>query len=116
MLELSLLPPVCSVQVCGTLIHGNFSIVELCMLVRRQQGQPLVSGMCVVVQEMVTSAVAGVIFTADPVTGEAGTVTITANWGLGETVVSGTAEPDTLVLNSDTGDIIETRIGTKMIR
>ena len=84
--------------------------------VRRQQGQPLVSGMCVVVQEMVTSAVAGVIFTADPVTGEGGRVTITANWGLGETVVSGIVDPDTLVLDSETGDVIERRIGTKMIR
>ena len=67
-------------------------------------------------QEMVTSAVAGVIFTADPVTGEGGLVTITANWGLGETVVSGMADPDTLVVNSETGDVIERRIGTKMIR
>ena len=72
--------------------------------------------MCVVMQEMVTSAVAGVIFTADPVTGEGGRVTITANWGLGETVVSGMADPDTIVIDSETGEVIERRIGTKMIR
>ena len=72
--------------------------------------------MCVVMQEMVTSAVAGVIFTADPLTGEGGRVTITANWGLGETVVSGIADPDTLVVNAETGDVIEKCIGTKMIR
>lgn len=96
----------------------KIDVLIVCLIdpLRRQQGQPLVSGMCVVVQEMVTSALAGVIFTAHPVTGEAGRVTITANWGLGETVVSGKADPDTLIVNSVTGDILETHIGTKMIR
>ena len=74
------------------------------------------AGRPLMVEEMVTSAVAGVIFTADPVTGEGGRGTITANWGLGETVVSGIADPDTLVVDSETGDVIERRIGTKMIR
>jgi phosphoenolpyruvate synthase/pyruvate phosphate dikinase len=40
--------------------------------------------MSVVLQEMVAPAAAGVIFTADPLTGEEGKITITANWGLGE--------------------------------
>ena len=117
MLELSVLLPVCSVQVGVTHVTcGSFWLLSSSKSVRWQQGQPLISGMCVVVQEMVTSAVAGVIFTADPVTGEGGRVTITANWGLGETVVSGIADPDTLVVDSETGDVIERRIGTKMIR
>ena len=73
------------------------------------------------IQEMVQSELAGVIFTSDPVTGdfctkmtlkkdltlgETGRVTITSNWGLGESVVSGHVDPDTLVISSDTCQVI----------
>ena len=85
---------------------------------RRQAGSQLAAGMGVVVQEMVNATKAGVIFTADPVTGEPGRVTITANWGLGETVVSGVAEPDTVVV-TNTGEelaVTERRVGSKLVR
>ena len=51
---------------------------------RRQNGQPVVTGMGVVVQEMVEAEAAGVMFTRDPVTGSPGRIVITANFGLGE--------------------------------
>ena len=54
----------------------------------------------------------------DPVTGETGRLTITANWGLGETVVSGVAEPDTVLVTS-TADLLtvkEMRVGSKLVR
>ena len=51
-------------------------------------GQPAVSEMGVVIQEMVDATRAGVIFTADPRTGNPFQMIITANYGLGE--VSGT--------------------------
>lgn len=50
----------------------------------RRYGQPLRAPMCVVVQEMVASEVAGVMFTVDPVTGDPLKVVVTANYGLGE--------------------------------
>ena len=51
-------------------------------------------------------------------TGESGRMTITANWGLGETVVSGVAEPDTVVVTSDKDllTVTEVRVGSKMVR
>ena len=54
----------------------------------------------------------------DPVTGESGRVTITANWGLGETVVSGVAEPDTVLVTSsrDLLTVSEVRVGSKLVR
>ncbi|CAL4079207.1 unnamed protein product, partial [Meganyctiphanes norvegica] len=54
--------------------------------------------MAVVIQEMVEAEVAGVLFTSDPVTGNPSIITITANYGLGESVVSASAEPDTITL------------------
>ncbi|HTE17203.1 MAG TPA: PEP/pyruvate-binding domain-containing protein, partial [Armatimonadota bacterium] len=49
----------------------------------------------VVLQEMVDPSASGVAFSADPVTGDRGTVTIGAVYGLGEGLVSGMLEGDT---------------------
>jgi pyruvate,water dikinase len=53
----------------------------------------------VVVQTMVDSDVAGVMFTADPVTGARDRVVVDAGAGLGEAVVSGLVTPDHYVLD-----------------
>ncbi|HSG35112.1 MAG TPA: phosphoenolpyruvate synthase [Sphingomonadaceae bacterium] len=52
------------------------------------------------VQRMVRSDLggAGVMFTLDPETGFPGIVTISANWGLGETVVQGEVDPDSYTI------------------
>ncbi len=54
--------------------------------------------MAVVVQEMVPAAVAGVLFTADPVSNSRQHVVIDAVSGLGEKLVSGQATPDHYLL------------------
>ncbi|TWF92366.1 PEP/pyruvate-binding domain-containing protein [Saccharopolyspora dendranthemae] len=50
--------------------------------------------LAVVVQRMVDASAAGVLFTADPVTGNRDECVIDANTGLGESVVSGAVTPD----------------------
>ena len=50
----------------------------------RQRGQPVESGMGVVVQEMAVAEAAGVVFTVDPASGDPSSIIITANYGLGE--------------------------------
>jgi pyruvate,water dikinase len=57
--------------------------------------------MAVVVQRMVDAQVAGVLFTADPVTGTRDRVVIDAAPGLGEAVVSGAVNPDHIVVDAD---------------
>ncbi|MFA5077074.1 MAG: PEP/pyruvate-binding domain-containing protein, partial [Candidatus Micrarchaeia archaeon] len=52
-------------------------------------------GLAAVVQLMVQSERAGVMFTVDPVSQDADTITIEGAYGLGETVVSGQVTPDT---------------------
>ena len=54
--------------------------------------------LAVVVQRMVAAEVAGVLFTANPVTGARDEVVVDANPGLGEAVVSGLVTPDHFVL------------------
>jgi len=53
----------------------------------------------VVVQRMVPAEAAGVLFTANPLTGARSETVIDASPGLGEAVVSGTVSPDHLVLD-----------------
>ncbi|HEU5318798.1 MAG TPA: PEP/pyruvate-binding domain-containing protein, partial [Chloroflexota bacterium] len=50
--------------------------------------------MAVVVMRLVAARTAGVAFTADPRTGRRDQVIVTANHGLGESVVSGATDPD----------------------
>ncbi|GGS73501.1 rifamycin-inactivating phosphotransferase [Streptomyces griseoviridis] len=52
--------------------------------------------MAVVVQRMADPRAAGVLFTADPVTGDRRTATVDAGHGLGEALVSGVVNPDVL--------------------
>ncbi|MCD6522278.1 MAG: phosphoenolpyruvate synthase, partial [Candidatus Diapherotrites archaeon] len=66
-------------------------------------------GIAVVVQQMVKSEVAGVMFTAEP-TGDTTKIIIEAAYGLGEAVVSGSVNPDTYVVDKETMKILKKSI------
>jgi len=67
----------------------------------------------VVVQLMVDSDSSGVMFTADPATGDLDSTVIEAAFGLGEVVVGGQVEPDTYELLKDGPRIKHVHLGTK---
>jgi pyruvate,water dikinase len=70
---------------------------------RHQQGfDHNLAAMAVVVQEMVQSETAGVGFSINPVNGELGEMVINANFGLGESVVSGEGGVDQWILDKST--------------
>jgi len=71
--------------------------------------------LAVVVQRMVEAEVAGVLFTANPLTGKRRQAVIDANPGLGEAVVSGATNPDHFVVQTATGEIVERHLGDKQI-
>jgi len=75
--------------------------------------RPAAVSLAVVVQRMVDAAVAGVMFTANPITGRRHEAVIDASPGLGEAVVSGAVNPDHFVVDSATRRILERRIGTQ---
>jgi pyruvate, water dikinase len=64
-----------------------------------------------VVQAMVPVTRSGVIFTADPASGDRSVVVIEAAVGQGEVVVSGQVEPDTYVVGKEPLRVIHARIG-----
>lgn len=76
---------------------------------------PSAVALAVVVQRMVDAAVAGVMFTANPVTGRRREAVIDASPGLGEAVVSGAVNPDHFVVDIAAGQILQRRLGDKRL-
>src|SRR2546428_8897427 len=69
--------------------------------------------LAVVVQELVPADAAGIMFTANPVTGGHDQVMINAAWGLGEAIVGGLVPPDTFVVEKASGTIATAEISEK---
>ncbi|TGB07522.1 rifamycin-inactivating phosphotransferase [Streptomyces sp. MZ04] len=67
--------------------------------------------MAVVVQRMVPADAAGVLFTADPVTGNRKVATVDAGLGLGEALVSGLVNPDVFKVRD--GEVVAKTIGSQ---
>jgi len=66
-----------------------------------------------IVQLMVNSEMAGVLFTVNPVSGEREEIVIEANWGLGESVVSGKAISDLYIVDKKLCNVKQKRIASK---
>ena len=66
----------------------------------------------VVVQQMVDSDKAGVMFTVNPSTGE-NIALIEGSWGLGESVVSGSVTPDNYAVDKETNEVLNVTISDK---
>jgi pyruvate,water dikinase len=62
---------------------------------------------------MVAADVAGVLFTANPLTTATDEMVLNASWGLGEALVQGSVTPDQYVLQSGTGAVLEQTLGAK---
>ncbi|WP_399934337.1 rifamycin-inactivating phosphotransferase [Streptomyces kanamyceticus] len=67
--------------------------------------------MAVVVQRMVFPRAAGILFTADPVTGDRTAATVDAGFGLGEAMVSGLVNPDVYKVRH--GEVVARTIAAK---
>jgi pyruvate,water dikinase len=81
---------------------------------RLRKGLPVASGpIGVAVLEMVKARSAGIAFSVDPNTGDTTSMIVEANWGLGESVVSGELTPDRWVLDRETLAVRESFLGKK---
>ena len=69
--------------------------------------------MAVVVQQMVFPQAAGILFTADPVTGNRKVASVEASFGLGEALVSGLVNADVYKVRD--GEVVGKAIGTKQL-
>jgi pyruvate,water dikinase len=99
-----------AVQVCWASLYGARAIYY-----RVKQGFDHHSvNIAVVVQQLIPSEKAGVMFTSHPVTGESLAI-IEGSWGLGESVVSGTVSPDNYVFDRRLERITDRLISLKNV-
>lgn len=91
---------------------SSFNVRSLSASLR--DGGPKASNpISVCVLRMVNARAAGVAFTADPNTGDTSRIIVEANWGLGESVVSGETTPDRFVLEKEGLVVHEKVLGVK---
>jgi pyruvate,water dikinase len=69
----------------------------------------------VVVQALIDPDVSGILFTADPISGHRGTLSIDAGFGLGEALVGGLISADRYKVDRETRAVIEAAPGDKAL-
>jgi len=80
---------------------------------QQQRFDHLHAAMAVVVQTMVPCEAAGVAFSINPVSGDLQQVLINANYGLGESVVSGDGQIDQFAVEKSSGTVVERHVEKK---
>lgn len=99
-----------AVQMCWASLYGARAIYY-----RAKQGfDDSIVDIAVVVQILIRSEKAGVLFSSHPVTGEPTSI-IEGSWGLGEAVVSGTVSPDNYIFDQRSLRVVDRYIATKKI-
>ena len=99
-----------AVQKCWASLYGARAIYY-----RAKQGfDDHTVNIAVVVQQLVHSEKAGVMFTSHPITGEPLTI-IEGSWGLGEAVVSGSVSPDKYVFDQRSEKVVDTLVSNKKV-
>ncbi len=81
---------------------------------RKEHGLPADSlGVAVLVQQLVSADVSGVVFSANPISGNRDEVMINSTWGLGESLVSGKVTPDTWIVDKSDSRLKDKYSGEK---
>jgi len=81
----------------------------------RQAIDPAGVSLAVVVQQMIDAESAGVMFTANPSNGHRDETVISAAWGLGESVVSGSVNTDNIVVREADGSVLSSETADKAV-
>jgi pyruvate, water dikinase len=99
-----------AVQKCWASLYGARAIYY-----RAKQGfDDHTVNISVVVQQLVHSEKAGVMFTSHPITGEPLTI-IEGSWGLGEAVVSGSVSPDKYIFDQRSEKVVDILVSNKLV-
>jgi pyruvate, water dikinase len=97
-----------AVQCCWDSLQSDTAVSY-----RAQLGDGREPAMGVAIQLMVDAAVAGVLFTCNPLSGDPSMVAVNASWGLGLSVVAGEVTPDDYLISKVTGEVVREHLGVK---
>ena len=82
---------------------------------QHQEIPPESVALAVVVQLLIPAEAAGVLFTANPLTGKRDEGVINAAWGLGEAVVGGGVTPDSIMVDKSAGRVLRRDTADKQV-
>jgi pyruvate,water dikinase len=92
------------------------SFDERVFVYKREQGFEIDKpSIAVIVQEQVCSDISGVAFSLNPLNNSYDEAVINANFGLGESVVSGIVTPDTYIVDKVSRRLLDKKLGSKEI-
>ena len=97
-------------------IHGCWASAHSprALAYRQQQGLAQDNArIAVLVQQLVRADVSAVVFSMNPVSGARDQVVINASWGLGESIVGGTVNPDTFWVDKTSHAVLQRVIANK---
>jgi rifampicin phosphotransferase len=97
--------------------HAFSSCFDFRVMEYKRQNDMKLDGtsIAVIVQRQIASEISGVGFSLNPLNNAFDEVYINASFGLGEAIVSGIVTPDSYIVDSVKGEIIEKKIGDKKI-
>ena len=84
---------------------------ERAVIYRLKKKIPHLEGMSVIVQEMIPAEISGITFTVHPT--DEKSLLVEASYGIGDMIVGGRVEPDDYVVDRETLEIVEKKIGRK---
>jgi pyruvate,water dikinase len=79
------------------------------------KGMSTAHDVAVVVQQLVRAERSGVLFTANPITGQRDQAMVSGAWGLGEAIVGGLVTPDTIVVDKASGQVLTRETADKQV-
>ncbi|MHA1822865.1 MAG: PEP/pyruvate-binding domain-containing protein [Promethearchaeota archaeon] len=104
-----------SIKNCWASLFSPQSLLYI--LKNKQRGIELPAiEMAVIIQEMIDSDIAGVLFTINVLSNNVNQMLINSNWGLCETITNSSVIPDLIILDKNKFSVVSSKIGDKEIR
>lgn len=90
------------------------ALTDSALAYRRDKGMAAAPvAVAVLVQRLVACDVSGVVFSIDPVAMDERRVVVSASWGLGESLMGGSINPDRWVIDKESLGVVEQTVGDK---
>jgi len=90
------------------------ALADSALAYRRDKGMAAAQvAVAVLVQRLVACDVSGVVFSIDPVALDDSRIVVSASWGLGESLMGGSINPDRWVVDKESLSVLEQTVGDK---
>ncbi|MCJ7647314.1 MAG: PEP/pyruvate-binding domain-containing protein [Candidatus Lokiarchaeota archaeon] len=104
-----------SIKSCWASLFSPQSLLYILKIKQRGIELPAIE-MAVIIQEMIDSDIAGVLFTINVLNNNANQMLINGSWGLCEAITNSSVIPDLIILDKNKFNVLNSKVGDKEIR